>query len=82
MPIKFTLQDTMNRYNITQKQLFEVSDVRMNTIRDIREGNAKALTVEKLDALIAALNEITGDKHDISSVLVYVEAVNKPEDGE
>lgn len=78
MPIKFTLQDTMNRYDVTQKQLFDVSTVRMNTIRDIREGNARALTVEKLDALIAGLSELTGEKHDISSVMIYVE----PEDSE
>lgn len=78
MPIKFTLQDTMNRYGITQKQLFDVTAVRMNTIRDIREGNAKALTVEKLDALIAGLSELTGEKHDLSSVMIYVE----PEDSE
>lgn len=78
MAIKFTLDDTLKQYGFSQRTLTAVSGVRGNTIKDLREGSAKSLTVEKLDALIAALNEITGDKHDISSVMIYVDS----EDGE
>lgn len=75
MPIKFTLAETMKRHGITQKALFEASGVRMNTIKDMRGGVAKALTVEKLDDLIAGINAMTGVKYGLEAVMVY-------EDGE
>ena len=71
MPIKFTLADIMRRYDITQKELSEVSGVRMNTIKDIRNGEAKALTVDKLDALITGINVLTNGDYGLDAVLIY-----------
>lgn len=73
MPIKFTLQETMDRHGITQKTLSEASGVRMNTIRDLRVGVPKALTVEKLDALIHGINTLTGEHYGFEAVMTYVE---------
>lgn len=73
MPLKFVLNDTMLRHNITQKELAEFTGVRPNTIQDIREGAPKALTVEKLNALIAGISKMSGQTYGIEAVMVYVE---------
>lgn len=71
MPIKFTLQDTMDRHGITQYALNKASGVRMNTIQDIRKGDVKALTVEKLDDLICSINKMTGGNYGFECVMVF-----------
>lgn len=79
MPIKFTLQETMNLYDITQKELSEASGVRMNTIKDLREGTPKSLTVEKLDDLITAINKMTNGNYGFEAVMEYVPSVEDSE---
>ena len=71
MPIKFTLKETMDHYQITQNALSVASGVRNNTISALRKGEAKVLTVEKLDALIIGLESLTGEKHTLESVMIY-----------
>lgn len=71
MPIKFTLQQTMDRWDITQKALSEASGVRMNTIKDIRNGEAKALTVTAIDRLTLSINEMTGANYGLDAILIY-----------
>lgn len=71
MPIKFTLQDTMDRHGITQYALHKTTGVRMNTIQDIREGNVKALTVDKLDAIVAGLSHLSGQTYGFEAVMTY-----------
>lgn len=73
MPIQFTLQETMDRHGITQYSLAQASGVRNNTIQDIRTGIAKSLTVEKLGALVAGLNALTGEKYGLDAVMIYTE---------
>ena len=73
MSIQFTLQETMDRHGITQYALGKASGVRNNTIQGLREGNAKSLTVEKLNALVAGLNTLTGEKYGLDAVMIYVE---------
>ena len=75
MPIKFTLQDTMKRYKITQKALSEVSGVRMNTIKDMRENAVKSLTITHVDAILNGIYEITGERQGLDALFIY-------EDGE
>ncbi len=71
MPLKFTLQDTMNRYGISQKALSEASGVRMNTIKDMRENNVKSLTVTNIDAILNGLHILTGERHGLGSLFIY-----------
>ena len=73
MPVKFTLQETMDRHGLTQYALSKASGVRNNTIQGLREGNAKSLTVEKLDALIHGINTLTGEHYGFEAVMTYVE---------
>ena len=71
MPLKFTLQDTMNRYGITQKALSEASGVRMNTIKDMRENNVKSLPVTNIDAILNGLYALTGERHGLEALFIY-----------
>ena len=73
MPIKFTLNETMRLHNIRQKDLFDVCGVRMNTIKDLRLGDAKCLTIEKLDDLVRGINKMTGQNYGIECVIKYEE---------
>lgn len=75
MPLKFTLQQTMDQWNITQTDLHRASGIRMNTIKDIREGKPKALTVNAIDRILYAINEMTGVKYGLEAIMIY-------EDGE
>ena len=71
MPLKFTLQDTMNRYKISQKALSEASGVRMNTIKDMRENNVKSLTVANIDAILNGLFTLTGERQGLGALFIY-----------
>lgn len=73
MSIKFVLNRTMLDHDISQRALSKESGVRMNTIKDIREGEAKSLTVDKLEALVRGLNALTGEKYGLDAVMIYVE---------
>lgn len=75
MPLKFTLQQTMDQWDITQTDLHRASGIRMNTIKDIREGKPKALTVNAIDRILHAINEMTGVKYGLEAIMIY-------EDGE
>ena len=75
MPLKFTLQQTMDQWDITQTDLHRASGIRMNTIKDIREGKPKALTVNAIDRIVNAINELTGVKYGLDAIMIY-------EDGE
>ena len=73
MPLKFTLKETMKKHRITQKELSAASGVRPNTIADLRSGDAKKSTVEKLTALMDALSRMTGETCGLDAIMIYVE---------
>lgn len=79
MPIKFTLQETMDRHNITQKALYEASGVRMNTILELRKGVAISINFGKLADLIIAINRITGENYGFEAVMEYTSDVEDSE---
>lgn len=79
MPIKFTLQETMDRHNITQKALCEASGVRMNTILELRKGVAISINFGKLADLIIAINRITGENYGFEAVMEYTSDVEDSE---
>ena len=71
MPLKFTLQNTMNRYKISQKALSEASGVRMNTIKAMRENDVKSLTVTNIDAILNGIYKITGERQGLEALFIY-----------
>lgn len=71
MPLKFVLQDTMERHGITQYALSKATGVRPNTIQDIREGEPRALTVDKLNSIIAGVSALSGQNYGIEAVMIY-----------
>lgn len=71
MTIKYTLQETLDRHGITQYALNKATGVRMNTIQAIREGEVKALTVDKLDAIITGINALSGQNYGLDAVMRY-----------
>lgn len=74
MPLIFTLDETMKKLGVNQKELAELSGVRPNTISEIRKGDASALRVETLDALIDAVNGLSADKtYGLDAILTYIE---------
>jgi len=74
MPIVFTLNETMKELGINQKELSEISGVRPNTISEIRKGNANALRVETMDALLDAINRLAADQnktYGLDAIVAY-----------
>lgn len=72
MPLKFTLDKTIERENITKYRLSKESGVRANTIASLCNGDARSLSVETLDAIIDALNRLSESTHGLDSVVEYV----------
>lgn len=72
MPIQFTLAKTLHRYDIQQIELAEESDTRAATIHQLCHGTVKRVNVEMVDRLIPALERLTGAKHSLEDVMIYV----------
>lgn len=72
MTIRFTLAEILNKYDIQQIQLAEESDTRAATIHQLCHGTVKRVNVEMLDRIIPALERLTGAKHSLEDVMVYV----------
>lgn len=71
MTIKFTLDDTIKKYNIGKTELAIKAGIRNNTITDMCKGETKRIPVEALDAILGALEALTGVEHDVDAVFVY-----------
>lgn len=72
MPIQFTLAKTLHRYDIQQIELAEESDTRAATIHQLCHGTVKRVNIEMVDRLIPALERLTGAKHSLEDVMIYV----------
>lgn len=72
MAIRFTLAEILNKYDIQQIQLAEESDTRAATIHQLCHGTVKRVNVEMLDRIIPALERLTGAKHSLDDVMIYV----------
>lgn len=71
MPIVFTLQQTLKKHDITQRQLAELSDIRPNTISQLYNGSTKRVNIDMLERIIPALSELTGEEIDLSDIFTY-----------
>ena len=74
MPIKFTLQETLDREGITKYALAKKSGVRPNTMTDLCNGDARSLRVETMDAVIDAINELAGTNYGLDAIMIYEDA--------
>lgn len=72
MPVQFTLAKTLHRYDIQQIQLAEESDTRAATIHQLCHGTVKRVNIEMVDRIIPALERLTGAKHSLDDVMIYV----------
>lgn len=72
MAIRFTLAEILNKYDIQQIQLAEESDTRAATIHQLCHGTVKRVNVEMLDRIIPALERLTGAKHSLEDIMIYV----------
>jgi len=72
LAIRFTLAEILNKYDIQQIQLAEESDTRAATIHQLCHGTVKRVNVEMLDRIIPALERLTGAKHSLEDVMIYV----------
>ncbi|MGY3188736.1 helix-turn-helix domain-containing protein [Lysinibacillus sp. TE18511] len=73
MGIKFTLAKTLHSYDIQQIQLAEESDTRPTTISQLCRGDIKRVNIEMIERVIPALERLTGAKHSLEDILIYVE---------
>lgn len=71
MPIVFTLQQTLKKYDITQRQLAELSETRPSTISQIYNGTTKRVNIDMLERIIPALSELTGEEINLSDIFTY-----------
>ena len=72
MPVQFTLAKTLHRYDIQQIQLAEESDTRAATIHQLCHGTVKRVNIEMVERIIPALERLTGAKHSLDDVMIYV----------
>lgn len=72
MTIRFTLAEILNKYDIQQIQLAEESDTRAATIHQLCHGTVKRVNVEMLNRIIPALERLTGAKHSLEDIMIYV----------
>lgn len=72
LAVRFTLAKTLHKYDIQQIQLAEESNTRAATIHQLCHGTVKRVNIEMIDRIIPALERLTGAKHTLDDVLVYV----------
>jgi len=72
LTIRFTLAEILNKYDIQQIQLAEESDTRAATIHQLCHGTVKRVNIEMLDRIIPALERLTGAKHSLEDIMIYV----------
>jgi len=72
LPVQFTLAKTLHRYDIQQIQLAEESDTRAATIHQLCHGTVKRVNIEMVERIIPALERLTGAKHSLDDVMIYV----------
>ena len=72
MAIQFTLNDTIKKHGIQKTELATKAGVRNNIITELCSGTTKRIPVESLDAIILALNDLTGEQHDTTAIFVHV----------
>ena len=73
MPLKFTLQQTLDSEKITKYQLAKESGIRPNTISEICAGQSARLSVQTLDEILLTLNRLTGKQYGLDAIIVYSE---------
>lgn len=71
MVIKFTLNDTLKLHGIKKTDLAKKAGVRNNIITELCSGTSKRIPVESLDAIILALNDLTGEQHDTTAIFIH-----------
>jgi len=74
MPLKFTLKDTLNREGLTKYAVAKEAGVRPNTMADLYNGDARSLRVETIDAVIDAINRLTGARYGLEAIMIYEDA--------
>lgn len=72
MPIIFTLDKTLQRYNIQQKELAIESNTRPATINQMCQNKVVRINSEMLNRVLPALERLTGSKHTLDDVMSYV----------
>jgi len=72
LAIRFTLANTLQKYNIQQIQLAEESETRPTTISQMCRNDIKRVNIEMVERIIPALERLTGVKHSLDDVMVYV----------
>lgn len=77
MPIRFTLDKTLHKYDIQQIELAEESNTRPATISQMCRNEIKRINTEMLDRVLPALERLTGVDHTLDDVMIYV---NEDED--
>lgn len=72
MPIIFTLDKTLQRYNIQQKELAIESNTRPATISQMCQNKVVRINSEMLNRVLPALERLTGSKHTLDDIMSYV----------
>lgn len=79
--IKYTLSETLIKYNLSQNELAIQSQTRLATIHQICRSELIRVNIEMLDRIISTLDRLTGEKHSLKDVMIYVHS-DKEKDAE
>ncbi|MBE0338285.1 MULTISPECIES: helix-turn-helix domain-containing protein [unclassified Paenibacillus] len=72
MAINIKLEETLGKAGITKNALAREAKVRPNLIYDMCDGKTKRLDLETLSHILDTLEDLTGQRHNLSDVLEYI----------
>lgn len=77
MGIKYTLADTLAKHNLHQKDLARESKTHKNTISNLCRNQVIRVNLDMLDRIIVSLEKLTGKKHTLKDVMIYIKDNNQ-----
>ena len=67
--MRWTLRDYLTRHNLTPYQLAKTTGLSVNTVYPLARGEAQRVSLETLQTVLDALDELTGQRVELADVL-------------
>lgn len=72
MGIRYTLADTLAKHKLQQKELAKESETHKNIISQLCRNEVIRVNIDLLNRIIQALERLTGEKHSLKDVMIYI----------
>lgn len=67
--MKWTLKDYLNQHDLTPYQLAKLTGLSVNTIYPLARGEAQRVSLETLQTVLDALDQLTGTRVSVTDIL-------------